>query len=85
MEIKSKDICKIPGYRLTEYQVFDGEDIVKTYFNIRDDQGRVHGGNFEDIDWPLNLLLSIDSKMTTRFKLDKMTNKVALQVNTSEK
>lgn len=85
MEIKSKDICIIPGYRLTEYQVFDGKNIVKTYFNIRDDQGRVHGGNFEDIEWPLNLLLSIDSKMTTQFKLDKTTHKVTLQVNSSEK
>ncbi len=83
MEIKSEDICIIPGYRLTEYKIFVGEEIVKTYFNIRDDQGKIHGRNFEDIEWPLNLLLSIDSKMKTSFKLDKTTHKIKLRVNSS--
>jgi len=78
MEVKSEDICIIPGYRLTEYNVFDGEDIVKTYFNIRDDQGQVHGRNFDEIKWPLNLLLSIETEMTTNFQLDKTTHNIEL-------
>jgi hypothetical protein len=81
LEIKSEDICIIPGYRLTEYKVFNGEDIVETYFNIRDEQGHVHGRNFDEIEWPLNLLLCVDSKMTTFFRLDKTTQKIALYVN----
>ncbi len=85
METKSEDLCVIPGYRLTEYNVFDGEDIVKTYFNIRDDQGQVHGRNFDEIEWPLNLLLSIDCNMATKFKFDQTTQNIALNITSSDK
>jgi len=61
MEVKSQDICIILGYRLTEYKIHDGEDIVTTYFNIRDDRDVVHGPDYDDIAEPLNLLLSIEN------------------------
>ena len=61
MEVKSEDICIVLGYRLTEYKIYDGEGIVTAFFNIRDDQGEVHGRNFDDIEEPLNLLLNIEN------------------------
>ncbi len=57
MEVKSEDICIILGSRLTEYKIYDGEGIVYTYFNIRDEQGTVHGRNYGDIETPLDIII----------------------------
>ena len=85
METKSEDICVIPGYRLTENKVYYETGIVETYFNIRDEQGRIHGRNFDEIEWPLNLLLCINNNMESRFQLDKTTYKVELQMESTVK
>ena len=61
MEVKAIDLCTVQGFRLTEYQIFDGNTVVSTSFNIRDDQGMVHGNNYVDVDEPLEMLLSINT------------------------
>jgi len=38
MDIREEDVCVVPGYRLTEYQVFNGGDVLYGYFNFRNDQ-----------------------------------------------
>lgn len=59
MDVKATDLCIVHGYRLTEYQVFNGSDYVYTYFNIRDEQGVVHGSNYDDVEEPLEILLNM--------------------------
>ncbi len=52
-------VCKVHGFRLTEYKVLNGDDIVDTYFSIRDEQGTVHGRNYNDIEEPLKIMLNM--------------------------
>jgi len=59
MDIKATDVCKVHGFRLTGYKVFNGDDIVNTYFNIRDEQGTVHGRKYDDVETPLKIMLSM--------------------------
>ena len=59
MDVKAIDVCIVNGFRLTEYQVFNDDDIVKTYFNIRDEQGLVFGHNYNDVETPLNIMLGM--------------------------
>jgi len=59
MDVKATDVCIVHGYRLTKYQIFDGNEIMDTYFNIRDDQGVVHGSNYDDVEEPLEILLNM--------------------------
>jgi len=77
MEVKSETICIILGYRLTEHQVIDGEDIVNTYFNIRDDLGKVYGRNFDDVEELLTLLFDIESNVKHHIQFDKTTHEFA--------
>ena len=59
MDVKARDVCIANGFRLTEYQILDGNTVVKTYFNIRDTQGVRHGSDYDDVDRPLDILLSM--------------------------
>ena len=43
-----------------EYQVFDDNELVNTYFSIRNDKGAVLGSNYDDIEKPLDIILSIE-------------------------
>ena len=67
MDVKATDLCIVMGFRLTEYQIFDGSEIVDTYFNIRDEQGVVHGSNYDDVEEPLKILLNM--RTTEEFPL----------------
>ena len=60
MDIRVEDVCVVTGYRLTEYQVFDDSELVNTYFSIRNDKGAVLGSNYDDIEKPLDIILSIE-------------------------
>ncbi len=60
MEVRVEDVCVVTGYRLTEYQVFDDNELVHTYFSIRNDKGAVLGSNYDDIEKPLDIILSIE-------------------------
>ena len=57
MDVVEEDLCIVKGFRLTEYQVFDGDDIVDTYYNIRDEQGTAHGRDYGNIETPLDIIL----------------------------
>ncbi len=48
MDVRVEDVCVVTGYRLTEYQVFDDNELVNTYFSIRNNEGAVLGSNFDD-------------------------------------
>ena len=60
MDVRVEDVCVVTGYRLTEYQVFDDNELVHTYFSIRNDKGAVLGSNYDDIEKPLDIILSIE-------------------------
>ena len=59
MDVRTEDICIVRGFRLTEYQVFNGDYIAYTYFNIRNDKGAVLGRNYDDIEIPLDIMISM--------------------------
>lgn len=71
MGVKSTDICIILGYRITEHVVFIGDETIDKYFNIMDNMGNVHGRNFSTINEPLDLLFSMEKKLTEFLKLDE--------------
>ena len=60
MDVRVEVVCVVTGYRLTEYQVFDDNELVNTYFSIRNDKGAVLGSNYDDIEKPLDIILSIE-------------------------
>lgn len=74
MGVRSTDICIILGYRITENEVFIGEETIDKYFNIRDNLGRVYGRNFNTINEPLDLLFDMENKLTNLLKLDEMAH-----------
>ena len=59
MDVKARDVCIVNGYRLTEYQILDGSEIIDTFFNIRDAQGVRQGRNYDDVEEPLDIILSM--------------------------
>ena len=61
MDVRAVDLCVVRKFRLTENQVFNGSDYVYTYFNIRDDQGVVYGHNYDEVEKPLDIMLSLDN------------------------
>lgn len=61
MDIRVEDVCVVQGFRLTEYQVFNGKKFVNTFFNIRDDKGYVFGPKYDDISKPLNIMLGMQA------------------------
>jgi hypothetical protein len=60
MDVRMEDVCVVTGSRLTEYQVFDEKELVHTYFSIRNDKGAVLGFNYDDIEIPLDIILSME-------------------------
>ncbi len=59
MSVRTVDVCSVKGFRLTKYQEYKGDDIVYTYFNIRNDKGAVLGRNYDDIEIPLDIITSM--------------------------
>jgi hypothetical protein len=59
MDVRTEDICIVKGFRLTEYQVYSGDNIAYTYFNIRNDKGAILGRNYDDIEIPLDIITSM--------------------------
>ena len=39
MDVIARDVCEAHGYRLTEFQLINGNEIIDTFFCIRDEQG----------------------------------------------
>jgi len=59
MDVVEVDLCIVNGFRLTEYKVYEGGDIVDTYYNIRDEQGTAHGRDYGNIETPLDIIISM--------------------------
>jgi len=59
MEVIEVDLCVVNGFHLTGYKVLNGDDIVDTYFSIRDEQSTVHGCNYNGIEEPLKIMLNM--------------------------
>ena len=59
MDVITRDVCIVNGFRLTEYQITNGKEIIDTFFNIRDAQGVRQGRNYDDVDEPLKIMLNM--------------------------
>ena len=59
MEVIERDLCAANGYRLTEFQIIEGSEIIDTFFCIRDKQGVRHGRNYDEVEEPLGILLNM--------------------------
>ena len=59
MDVKARDVCVVNEYRLTEYQITNGKEIIDTLFCIRDKQGVRQGCNYDDVDEPMDIILSM--------------------------
>ena len=59
MDVIARNVCIVNGFRLTEYQMTNGSEIIDTFFNIRDAQGVRQGRNYDDVDEPLDIILRI--------------------------
>ena len=59
MDVKARDVCIVKGFQLTEFQIIDGNEIIDTFFNIRDAQGVRQGRNYDDVDEPMDIILSM--------------------------
>ncbi|MCH8262619.1 MAG: hypothetical protein IIA77_06175 [Proteobacteria bacterium] len=68
MDVIEMDLCIVNRFRLTKYKVFNGDDIVDTYFSIRDEQGTVLGRNYDDVEEPLKMMLNMCTICLTSYK-----------------
>ena len=59
MDVTATDVCLVHGYRLTEYQITNGKEIIDTFFCIRDAQGVRQGRDYDDDDEPMGIILSM--------------------------
>ena len=59
MNVITENIRIVRGFRLTEYKVYNGDDLVDTYFNIRNDKGTVLGCDYDDVETPLDIIMSM--------------------------
>jgi len=46
MDVIARDVCVAHGFRLTEFQITNGKEIIDTFFCIRDKQGVRQGRNY---------------------------------------
>jgi len=59
MDVIAKDIYEAHGYRLTEFQFINGNEIIDTFFCIRDKHGNRQGQNYDTVEEPLKILLNM--------------------------
>ena len=59
MDVKARDVCVVNEYRLTEYQITNGKEIIDTFFCIRNKQGVRQGRNYDEVEEPLKILLNM--------------------------
>ena len=61
MDVIARELCKYHGYRLTEFQLINGNEIIDTFFCIRDEHGNRHGENYDEVEEPLEILLNMST------------------------
>ena len=66
MDVIAKDVCVAHGFRLTEFQITNGNEIIDTFFCIRDEHGNRHGQNYDTVNEPLEILLNMSTTKETK-------------------
>lgn len=66
MDIIAKDVCVSHGFRLTEFQLINVNEIIDTFFCIRDKQGVRQGSNYNEVEEPLKILLNMSITKETK-------------------
>ena len=59
MDVIARDVCVAHGFRLTEFQITNGKEIIYTFFCIRDKQGVRQGCNYDEVEEPLKILFNM--------------------------
>ena len=78
MEIVTEDICKILHYTITERRMIDNGKAIDTYYFIKNENGDIFSQNYNDIEDPFEILLSME-----RMVLNTITRNHCLEQNPS--
>ncbi len=60
MEVNSKEICNILGFRVTEYNLLEDGKVVDTFFRILDKTGQPTSRNFNHMGEAIKILFDIE-------------------------
>jgi len=66
MDVIAMDVCAAHGFRLTEFQITNGNEVIDTFFCIRDEHGNRHGQNYDTVEEPLKILLNMSTTKETK-------------------
>jgi len=66
MEVISRELCIYHEYRLTEFQITNDNEIIDTFFCIRDEHGNRQGQNYDEVEQPLEILLNMFTTKETK-------------------
>ncbi|MFB3090520.1 MAG: hypothetical protein ACE1ZG_04115 [Gammaproteobacteria bacterium] len=66
MDVIATDVCAAHGFRLTEFQITNGNEVIDTFFCIRDEHGNRHGQNYDTVEEPLKILLNMSTTKETK-------------------
>ena len=66
MDVIAKEVCVAHGFTLTEFQLINGNEIIDTFFCIRDEQGNRHGNNYDEVEEPLEILRNMSTTKETK-------------------
>jgi len=66
MDVIARDVCVAHGFRLTEFQITNGNEIIDTFFCIRDEHGNRQGRNDDEVEEPMEILLNMCAAEETK-------------------
>ena len=66
MDVITTDVFAAHGFRLTKFQFINGNEIIDTFFCLRDEHGHRHGQNYDTVDEPLEILLNMSTTKETK-------------------
>ena len=60
MDVLTEDVCKILHYTITECRITDNGEVIDTWYYIKNETGEVFSQNYNDIEDPFDILLSME-------------------------
>ncbi len=61
MDVIATDVFAAHGFKLTEFQFVNGNEIIDTFFCLRDEHGNRHGQNYDTDEEPLEILVNMST------------------------
>jgi len=63
MEINTKDIYEILGFKITCFTALKGSEVIKSYYTIRNHAGEIVSQEYKNVIEPLELLRKIENML----------------------